>query len=87
MKVLDFKGLKRYDERIKDILNNKQETLSSGNNIKTINGQDILGYGDLVIEEPTSISDEEIGNLFDIDILENNYVPQSEIQNAINDEY
>lgn len=87
MKVLDFKGLKRYDERIKDILNSKQETLSSGNNIKTINGQDILGYGDLVIEEPTSISDEEIGNLFDIDILENNYVPKSEIQNAINDEY
>ena len=33
----------------KEDLNGKQDTLISGSNIKTINGQDILGSGDIVI--------------------------------------
>lgn len=32
-------------------LSNKQDTLYSGNNIKTINGKSILGYGDIQIED------------------------------------
>ena len=32
---------------------NKQDKLQSGTNIKTINGQDIMGGGDLVIESVT----------------------------------
>ena len=35
----------------------------------------------------TSITDEEIGNLFEQDDLEARYVPQEAIQEAINEEY
>lgn len=37
------------DDLITDLDNNKQDTLVSGTNIKTINGQSVLGSGDLVV--------------------------------------
>ena len=36
---------------LRNVLNGKQATLVSGTNIKTINGQDVLGSGDIVIED------------------------------------
>ena len=44
---------------ISDLETNKQDTLVSGTNIKTINNQSILGEGDLNIDIPTKLSDLE----------------------------
>lgn len=41
--------LKEISKRIKNIIENKQDTLVSGTNIKTINGNSLLGSGDLPI--------------------------------------
>ena len=38
-------------------LNNKQDTLVSGTNIKTINGTSLLGSGNITIETPEVITD------------------------------
>ena len=87
-KLLDLDGLTRYDGKIKEVIGTKQDSLVSGTNIKTINGTSILGSGDITIStNPTAITDEEIGDLFEQDLLEDNYVPQSAIQEAINSEY
>lgn len=40
-------------------LNNKQDTLVSGTNIKTVNGESLLGSGDIVISGGGSIDDIE----------------------------
>ena len=49
----------------------------------------IKDYVNTVIEEaaPEIISDSEIGDLFEQDILENRYVPQEAIQEALETEY
>ena len=88
-KLLDLDGLTRYDGKIKQVISDKQDTLVSGTNIKTINGNSILGSGNITVQtdEPASITDEEIGNLFEQDDLEARYVPQETIQEAINEEY
>ena len=49
-KFLDLLGLQRYDAKIKNWTNtNKQDKLVSGTNIKTINGNSLLGSGDITI--------------------------------------
>ena len=83
-KMLDLEGLRHYNEKVTGELNKKQDTLVSGTNIKTVNGQDITGSGDI---ELTSITDTEIGDLFETGILEAKYVSQESIQEAINTEY
>lgn len=83
-KMLDLDGLQRYDTKIKEVIGKKQDELVSGTNIKTVNGDSILGSGDI---ELTSITDTEIGNLFEEDLLEQKYVAQASIQEAINTEY
>ena len=42
---------------IKALLTGKQDTLVSGQNIKTINGQSLLGLGDLSISAADSITE------------------------------
>lgn len=61
-KFIDLDALSRYDEKIKEVINTKQD-------------------------EMTAISDEEIGDLFEQDILESRYVPQEAIQEALETEY
>lgn len=41
---------------VTDELNKKQDTLKSGSNIKTINGQSVLGAGDIEIEAGSDVS-------------------------------
>lgn len=60
-KIIDLDALTRYDEKIKEVIDEKT-TLES-------------------------ISDTEIGDLFEQDILENRYVPQEAIQEALETEY
>ena len=48
-KIIDIDRLSRYHENINTLLTTKQETLVSGDNIKTINGTSILGSGDITI--------------------------------------
>lgn len=83
-KMLDLDGLRHYNEKVTGELDKKQDTLVSGTNIKTVNGQDITGSGDI---ELTSITDTEIGDLFETGVLEARYVSQESIQEAINTEY
>lgn len=59
---------KLADKADTSALNNKQDTLVSGINIKTVNGQSLLGNGDLPISGGGSIefaTEEEIRGLFD----------------------
>lgn len=60
-KIIDLDALTRYDEKIKEVIDEKT-TLET-------------------------ISDSEIGDLFEQDILENRYVPQEAIQEALETEY
>ena len=46
-KIIDIDRLSRYHETINSLLATKQESLVSGDNIKTINGESILGSGDI----------------------------------------
>lgn len=48
--ISDAPAVDSSDFATKEELNNKQETLVSGESIKTINGNSILGSGDIVIE-------------------------------------
>lgn len=48
-KYLDKDGLTYYDGKIKAVVNKKQDKLVSGQNIKTVNGQSILGSGDVTV--------------------------------------
>ena len=48
-KYLDKDGLTYYDGKIKAVVNKKQDKLVSGQNIKTINGQSVLGSGDIPV--------------------------------------
>lgn len=48
-KYLDKDGLTYYDGKIKAVVNKKQDKLVSGQNIKTVNGQSILGSGDIPV--------------------------------------
>lgn len=50
MKALTTAGLTKLIELIKSSLANKQATLISGTNIKTINNQNILGSGNITIQ-------------------------------------
>lgn len=87
-KLLDLDGLKRYNSKVNEELSRKQESLISGTNIKTINNQSILGSGNIQLAtEPVSITDEEIGDLFEQDLLSQKYVSQDDIQDAINSGY
>lgn len=46
-KLIDIDRLSRYHENINTLLATKQESLVSGDNIKTINGESILGSGNI----------------------------------------
>ena len=49
-KLIDIDRLSRYHENLNTFLATKQDSLVSGDNIKTINGESILGGGNIVIE-------------------------------------
>jgi len=89
-KLVDLNGLTRYDEKIKGVIDDgletKQDTLISGTNIKTVGGASILGSGDISVE-PETITDTEIGDLFEEELLNQKFVSQDDIQEAINTEY
>lgn len=54
---LDYTGLQRVVTKTKQLIANKQDTLVSGNNIKTINNQSLLGSGNISISgtQPTTV--------------------------------
>ena len=58
---------------VKAEFDKKQEKLVSGTSIKTVNGQSLLGSGDIVVEGGDSISDEQISSAVG-DYLEKNPV-------------
>ena len=63
-KIIDLSRLTYFYEKIttyiSDLLSNKQDTLVSGNNIKTINGESILGSGNITIEGGSGSSDANV---------------------------
>ena len=54
-KIVDITGLQRFYDNMKlyitGLMSKKQDTLISGENIKTINGESILGDGDIDINK------------------------------------
>ena len=54
-KIIDIPGLQRFYDNLKsyitELISKKQDTLTSGENIKTINGESILGGGDIDINK------------------------------------
>ena len=55
-KIIDIDRLSRYHENINALLTTKQESLVSGDNIKTINNQSIIGTGNISTSEIGSIN-------------------------------
>lgn len=51
---LAISGINDTLTTIQNLINDKQDTLVSGTNIKTINGESILGSGDIVIDSGSS---------------------------------
>lgn len=52
-KFLDETGLSTLVTNIKTALGKKQDKLTSGTNIKTVNGQSLLGSGDVTVGDVT----------------------------------
>ena len=67
-KIIDIDRLSRYHEKLNTQLATKQDSLVSGDNIKTINGESILGSGNIVIEG--NVPDQYKGTVEAIDINE-----------------
>lgn len=59
-KYLDEHGLRIYEGTIKDKLDDKQDTLVSGTNIKTINNESLLGSGNINISSGGTATDVKI---------------------------
>lgn len=75
-------ALNGLNERIDDTnskVDSKQDTLVSGENIKTINGESILGEGNIEIEVPTIVVDDEL------DADSDNAISNKAVTNAISD--
>jgi hypothetical protein len=60
-KLVTFDKIHRYHNKLSQVVNTKQDSLVSGSNIKTINGQPILGDGNITIEEANvKVSDPDV---------------------------
>ncbi|MBQ6628522.1 MAG: tail fiber protein [Methanosphaera sp.] len=59
-KFLDEEGLKYYETTVKARLQNKQDKLQSGENIKTINNESLLGSGNINISSGGTATDVRI---------------------------
>lgn len=46
-KIVTFDNIQHYHDKLSHVVGGKQDSLVSGSNIKTINGQSILGDGDI----------------------------------------
>lgn len=46
-KLVTFDNIQHYHNKLSQVVDTKQNSLVSGSNIKTINGQSILGDGDI----------------------------------------
>lgn len=60
MGYLDNAGLEHLWAKIKERLTAKQDALVSGTNIKTVNGNSLLGSGDLTVGGDVSMTEEEV---------------------------
>ena len=55
MKYLDYTGLQYFWSKLKALFQTKQDVLVSGTNIKTVNGNSILGSGNIQAGDPDAI--------------------------------
>lgn len=72
-------GGSSYDDtELRELIDTKQEELVSGGNIKTINGQDVLGSGNL---EVGSVAGVDVGE--EVDDVETHYATEEYVDSAI----
>lgn len=62
-KIISYDNLTRFKENLDRVLDDKQDALVSGDNVKTINGTSLLGSGNIAIEVE-SIPDSDIAAIF-----------------------
>ena len=55
MKYLDYTGLQYFWSKLKALFQTKQDALVSGTNIKTVNGNSILGSGNIQAGDPDAV--------------------------------
>lgn len=55
MKFLDYNGLQYFWNKLKALFQSKQDTLISGTNIKTVNGESLLGSGNITAGDPNAV--------------------------------
>lgn len=60
MGYLDNSGLSHVITKLKALIASKQDALVSGTNIKTVNGNSLLGSGDLTVGGDVSMTEEEV---------------------------
>lgn len=56
MKFLEYTGLEAFYKRLLKLFDKKQDTLVSGNNIKTVNGESLLGSGNIKVATSSTVS-------------------------------
>lgn len=71
-----------------DSLSNKQDVLVSGDNIKKINGQDIVGAGNIIIDVEGDVTRAEVEQIVDtkvsLEVINRNAAIEQAISNLIN---
>ena len=83
--VSKINGYNLKDAKARQELINKQDELISGSNIKTINGQSILGNGDITINEGENVdlseyvTKEELNNKAYLTSVPSEYITESEL--------
>ena len=75
-KLVTFDNIQQYHNKLYQVVDTKQDSLVSGSNIKTINGQSILGDGDITISggcsSDANVQAVAIGDIVD-DVIPTNY--------------
>ena len=85
-KLIDIDRLSRYHENINTLLATKQESLVSGDNIKTINGESILGSGDITISGGSSDANVQAVDTGDVlDDVTVNYATKTYVDGLVGD--
>ena len=82
-KFINIDNLKYYNDKIDQI---KQDTLVSGQNIKTINGESIVGSGDITISGGSSDANVQAVDTGDvIDDVTVNYATKAYVDGLVGD--
>lgn len=85
-KLVTFDNIQHYHNNLSQVVDAKQDSLVSGSNIKTINGQSIVGSGDITISGGSSDANVQAVDTGDVlDDVTVNYATTSYVDGLVGD--